>query len=74
MSRLRTRAERVVVVFGMLAIVLTLVTLQLWLFTASTNAWLGGDESVVWPAAGGSLACFALNLGLLVYLYRLEQT
>lgn len=74
MSRLRTRAERAVVVYGILSILLILVVLQLWLFTATTNAWLGGDESVVWPAAAASIGCLALNVGLLVYLYWVERS
>jgi hypothetical protein len=37
------------------------------------NAYLGGDESIVWPAAVASLACFLLNAGLLRYLRRLTQ-
>ncbi len=47
---------------------LILVTIQLWLLTATMNAYLGGDESVVWPAAVASIACFALNAGLLYYV------
>ena len=31
--------------------VVSLVVLQLWLFTATMNAYLGGDDLVVWPAA-----------------------
>jgi hypothetical protein len=38
------------------------------------NAWLGGDDSIVWPAAAGSAACLALNVGLYRYLVRLERT
>jgi hypothetical protein len=38
------------------------------------NAWLGGDESVVWPAAAVSACGLALNIGLLRYLGRLERT
>lgn len=57
----------------MLAFVLMLVMLQLWLLTATMNAYLGGDESVIWPAAGASLACLILNAGLLRYLYRLDR-
>ena len=38
----------------MLAFVLTLVVLQLWLLTATMNAYLGGDETVIWPAAGAA--------------------
>jgi hypothetical protein len=57
----------------MLAFVLVLVLLQLWLLTATMNAFLGGDESVIWPAAGASLFCFLLNAGLLRYLYHLDR-
>ena len=39
------------IVYGMLAFVLILVVLQLWLLTATMNAYLGGDDAVVWPAA-----------------------
>lgn len=68
-----TREQRTTIVYGMLAFVLVLVILQLWLLTATMNAWLGGDDSVVWPAAFASLLCFSLNAGLLRYLYRLES-
>jgi len=69
-----TRAQRATIVNGMLAFVLMLVVLQLWLLTATMNAYLGGDASIVWPAAGASVACLALNAGLLRYLYRIERT
>ncbi|HTH24617.1 MAG TPA: DUF6755 family protein [Vicinamibacterales bacterium] len=69
-----SRAQRTPIVQGMLAFVLMLVVLQLWLLTATMNAYLGGDDSIVWPAALASLACFALNAGLLRYLRRLEKT
>lgn len=66
------RGQRMTIVTGMLALVLILVVLQLWLLTASVNAFLGGDRSIVVPALGASLACFVLNVGLLRYLYRLD--
>jgi hypothetical protein len=68
-----SRAQRTVVVSGMLAFVLIIIVLQLWLLTASMNAYLGGDRSVVWPAAFASLACLLLNAGLLRYVLRLER-
>jgi hypothetical protein len=68
-----TREQRTTVVYGMLAFVLMLVVLQLWLLTATMNAYLGGDESVVLPAAGASLVCLLLNGGLLRYLYYIER-
>jgi hypothetical protein len=63
-----TRQQRATVVNGVLCFVLILVILQLWLLTATMNAWLGGDDAVVWPALGASVACLLLNLGLLRYL------
>jgi hypothetical protein len=50
--------------------VLILVVLQLWLLTATVNAWLGDDDGVVWPALAASVGCFALNVGLLRYFLR----
>jgi hypothetical protein len=67
-----SRHERTIIVSGILCIVLTLVLMQLWLLTATMNAWLGGDDSIVWPAAFASLACFLLIAGLLRYLFRLN--
>ena len=69
-----SRDQRTVIVYGMLVFVLIVVVLQLWLLTATMNAWLGGDDSVVWPAAAGSAARRALNVGLLKYLGRIERT
>ena len=68
-----TREQRMPIVQGMLAFALILVVLQLWLLTATMNAYLGGDDAVVWPAAFASALCWVLNLGLLRYLGRLEK-
>jgi hypothetical protein len=68
-----SRHERTIIVSGILCIVLTLVLMQLWLLTATMNAWLGGEESVVWPAAFASLGCFLLNAGLLWNLLKLDR-
>jgi hypothetical protein len=68
-----SRHERTIIVTGILCILLTLVLMQLWLLTATMNAWLAGDGSIVWPAAFASLACFLLNAGLLWYLFRLDR-
>ncbi len=70
--RLFTRQQRTTIVSGMLAFVLIVLMLQLWLLTATMNAYLGGDRSVIWPAALVSLACLILNAGLLRYVLRLE--
>jgi hypothetical protein len=36
------------------------------------NAFMGGDRSVVWPAAAASIACLAVNLWLLRRLLYLQ--
>ena len=74
LKRPLSRHERAIIVTGILCIVLTLVLMQLWLLTATMNAWLGGDDSIVWPAAAASAACLALNVGLYRYLVRMERT
>jgi hypothetical protein len=68
-----TREQRTTIIYGMLAFILILVILQLWLFTATMNAYLGGDEAVIWPAGAASIFCFLLNAGLLRYLYHIER-
>jgi hypothetical protein len=73
MKRVLSRQQKTTIVFGILCIVLTIVVLQLWLLTATMNAFLGGDEEVIVPAALASVVCFALNAGLLTYLYRMER-
>ena len=67
------RSQRMTIAAGILFIVILIIILQLWLFTATVNAFLGGDTAVLLPAALASLVCLGLNLGLLWYLYALER-
>jgi multidrug resistance efflux pump len=73
MKRRFTREQRLTMIYGILCIVLIIVMLQLWLLMATMNAYLGGDQSVIWPAALASLICFGLNSGLLWYVFRMER-
>ena len=67
-----TREQRMIIVYGILCMVLIMVVLQVWLLSAIMNAYLGGDESVIWPGAIMSLLCLLMNGGLLRYLYSLD--
>ena len=67
------RSQRMTIAAGILFIVILIIILQLWLFVATVNAFLGGDTVVLLPAALVSLVCLGLNLGLLWYLYALER-
>lgn len=68
-----SRDQRLRILAGIVSIVVLIVVLQLWLLTATMNAYLGGDHGVALPAGMASLICFLLNLGLLRYVYRLER-
>jgi hypothetical protein len=67
------RHQRKTIVSGILSVVVILVILQLWLLTATMNAYLGGDHSSLLPAAVASVGCLVLNVGLLRYVYGLES-
>ena len=73
MRRAFSRHQKMTIVFGILSIVVMIVILQLWLLTATMNAFLAGQERVILPAAVASLVCFALNAGLLSYIYKMER-
>lgn len=67
------RSQRMTIATGILFLVVIIIILQLWLFTATMNAFLGGDTGILWPTAVASLVCLGLNGGLLWYLYGLEK-
>ena len=73
MKPVLSRRQKDTIYAGMFCVVGLLVVLQLWLLTATMNAFLGGDDSVVWPAAAASLACLVVNLLLLRRLVYLER-
>jgi hypothetical protein len=72
-NRSFSRQQKTTIVFGILSIVLIIVVLQLWLLTATMNAFLAGEDEVIIPAAVASVVCFALNAGLLTYIYKMER-
>lgn len=73
MKRSFTHQQRSTLIYGVLCMVLFLAVLQLWLLAATMNAYLGGDDSVIIPAAVASLCCFGCNAGLARSLYRIDD-
>jgi hypothetical protein len=69
----QTRSQRLSIIYGILSVVVILVVMQLWLLTATMNAFLGGNHNIVWPAALASVTCLCLNVGLLRYLVQLDR-
>jgi len=68
-----TREQKTTILNGIFWLVLLLVILQLWLLTATMNAWLGGQTAVVWPATLASAGCLAINLWLLVRVFAVDR-
>jgi hypothetical protein len=73
MKPILTRRQKDTIFSGIFGLVALLVILQLWLLTATMNAFMGGDNSVVWPALLASAACLVVNLWLLRRLIYLQQ-
>ena len=73
MNRKFSRQQKLTIIYGILCIVALIVVLQLWLLTATMNAYLAGEETVIIPAAIASIVCLSLNSGLLWYLYQMER-
>ncbi len=67
-----TREQRTTIVYAVLCLILIVVVLQLWLLTATMNAYLGGDDSVIWPAAVASCLGLALSISLLRTMRQVE--
>lgn len=68
------QAQRMVIANAILSIVVIIVVLQLWLLTATMQQYLGGDSSIIVPAAIASIGCFGLILGLLFgYRQKLDD-
>ncbi|MCM2316018.1 MAG: hypothetical protein NDJ92_12810 [Thermoanaerobaculia bacterium] len=73
MRRPISRDQKTTIVYGILCFVVLVVVLQLWLLTATMNAWLGGDRTILVPGAVVSIVAFLLNCGLLRYVYVMER-
>lgn len=67
------RSQKMTIVMGILALIAVIVILQLWLFTATMEAFLGGDDRIAVPAGLASLLCLGLGLGLRRYLKTLDR-
>jgi len=62
MRRAFVREQRMPIIYGVLCIELIILILQLWLLTATMNAYLGGDESIILPRRVGEFYMFWAQL------------
>ena len=67
------RSQGTTLFTAILVLVATTVVLQLWLLTFSMEALLRGHYSALIPAAVASTALFAINVGLLRYVFRFDR-
>ncbi len=67
------RSQRMTIATGILSVVGVILVLQLWLFTATMEAFLGGNNTVAIPALIASVVCFLLNVGLFYYFRNLGR-
>ena len=58
---------------AILILVVTGVVLQLWLLTVSMDALLAHQFGILLPAAVASSVHFAINGGLLAYVFRFDR-
>jgi len=72
-QELQRHRQRAAVYVVLLLFNLTLVILQIWLFTATLENLLAGKVTVAIPAAIVSVVCAAVNVWMLVGIYRVEN-
>jgi hypothetical protein len=70
---LNRHRQRAAVFIALLLFNLTLIVFQIWLFTATLENMLAGRTAVAIPAAVVSAICAAVNIWMLVGLYRMER-
>jgi F0F1-type ATP synthase assembly protein I len=65
--------QDLVVIDGALALIAILLIVQIWLLSATLEAYLGGGSRAVLPAALVSVVIFLACLGLSLFVGRVDQ-
>lgn len=58
------------IITALLVLNVIIVSMQLWLFIATVNAYLGADYSIVLPSLLASGACFLMCFATLYFIRR----
>lgn len=72
-NKQNSRHQYLVAIDGALALTVVLLIVQMWLLTASLEAHLSGDRDSAIPGVLFSGVLFTGNLGLYLYVRRLER-
>lgn len=67
------RSQGTTLFTAILVLVACTVVLQLWLLTVSMEALLRHDSHILIPATLGSTVLFAINAGLLMFVFRFDH-
>lgn len=67
------RSQGTTLFTAILVLVATTVVVQLWLLTVSMEALLSHESRILIPAAISSTILFAVNAGLLRYVFRFDH-
>jgi hypothetical protein len=70
---MREPSRGVTAVDGAMALIVLLLIVQVWLLSATLDAFLGGDGSVALPGALISAVLFLACGGLYLFVARLER-
>ncbi len=70
---METRQQGATLFSALVALIGTLVVIQLWLLAASLDALYGRRTGALVPAAIGSLVLFLLSAGLLWYVVAFDR-
>ena len=73
MNKHNSRHQYFFFIVGALALTVVLLMVQMWLLTASLEAYLSGDRNSAVPGAVFSGLLFAGNLGLYIFVRKLER-
>ena len=68
----RLRHQHLVVIDGAFALIVVLLVVQMWLLTASLEAYLSGHHESALPGAIFSALLFSSVIGLYLFVKRLE--
>ena len=70
---METRKQGLTFISATLALVATLVIIQLWLLSVTIEALRGGDASTAVATAIAQVALFCLNGGILLHVLALDR-
>jgi hypothetical protein len=71
-SRFSTGNRGLTAIDGAIALIVVLLTVQIWLLSATLDAYLSGHPEVALPGATVSGLLFAACAGLYLFVHRIE--